>query len=142
MREEDFKTLTASVTTELPAVLCPTLQFFSHYAEPRTLLYGYDCDRNTHHLYSDDNGNVILHVYSTTFGEGPGDEEYHTKELINFTETGIVDLEVLIPNKRLYPQYCDFDACATLKQKGVNLPFTSYVESRKDGPYYGVKGVF
>lgn len=141
MREEDFKDLTSN-KGYIPEVVSPTLQYFSYDATPRTLLYGYDCDRNTHHLYSDEDGNVILHVYSTTFGAGAGDEEYHTKELINFSEAGIVDLEVLLPNKRLYPQYCDFDTCVTLKSKGVDLPFTVYAEQRKDGPYYGVKGVF
>lgn len=132
MREQDFKQLKAIESTKLNATIYPQLDFFSHYSEPRTLFYGYDCDRNTHHVYSDDEGNIHLHVYKDEGARG-----VYTRAHINYTEEGIDDLSVLMPNKRLYPQYCDFDACATLKNKGIDLPFTVYEEPRREGPYYG-----
>ena len=132
MREQDFKQLTALEPTKLNTTIHPRLDFFSHYSEPRTLFYGYDCDRNTHHVYSDNEGNVILHVYKDN-----GDRGVLTKAHINYTEEGIDDLSALMPNKRLYPQYCDFDACWTLKEKGISLPFTVFEEARREGPYYG-----
>ncbi|WP_316207486.1 hypothetical protein [Bradyrhizobium sp. SZCCHNR3118] len=32
----------------------------------------------------------------------------------------------LVPNKRLYPEACDFDFCMKLAALGVHLPFTTY----------------
>lgn len=45
--------------------------------------------------------------------------------------------EYYIPDKRLYPEACDYHFCKLLKDKGVNLPFTSYNERRTKADFYG-----
>jgi len=95
--------------------------------DSKTLLYGYDCDRNTHHVFQDALGFIYLYVYKKLTLGG-------VKDLvkIDVSGDGIASLDDLIPNKRLYPQYCDYDFCAYLKGKGVDLPFTTWADPVKD----------
>ena len=92
---------------------------------PKTLLYGYDCDRNTHHVYQDYNGFIYLFVYKQ-------DRKGALVEVkkVDVSGDGILSLDDLIPNKRLYPQYCDNDFCVFLKEKGVQFPFTVWEEPK------------
>ena len=92
---------------------------------PRTLLYGYTCNRHTWHVYLDPKG--ILHrvVYD------------HNNLLLGHLEGGIED-RALVPDKRLYPEDCDLEACTALLRAGCNLPFTSYTEGKsRTGAYVG-----
>lgn len=83
----------------------------------RTLLWGYDTDRNSHHVYQhEDNIHVVVfglndvlisHVY------GPG-----------------LQPDEVVPNKRLYPEMCDYDFCLQLSEQGVYLPFTNFSHER------------
>lgn len=86
----------------------------------RTLLYGFDCDRNTWHTYIKD-GEIHKVVYG--YEESPKKREVYS----NYE---------YVPNKRLYPECCDFEFCKLLKLKDVILPFTSFQE-RYVKQYYG-----
>lgn len=94
--------------------------------EPKTLLYGYNCDRRTWHVFQDHNGHIFLYVYDQ------GNNGKAIRDLLKHevTEKGIQSLEEIIPNKRLYPQHCDYEFCSYLKEKGVSLPFTNWSEAR------------
>jgi len=88
--------------------------------EDRTLLYGYTCDRDTWHVYI--KNNKIFSVIYT----------YKTKPM----PIPILDNESYIPNKRLYPETCDYEFCKLLKEQGVYLPFTTW-QDRPENVYYG-----
>lgn len=83
----------------------------------RTLLFGYTNNRDTFHVYVD---GLKLHkvIYN------------HQNEII-FYETGEeLKLITIVPDKRLYPEACDFEFCSLLKTKSVSLPFTTFNPSR------------
>lgn len=90
----------------------------------RTLLYGYTCDRNTWHVYLKD-------------------EEIHT--VMYMDKKDIQEIQVTsnngyIPDKRLYPERCDFEFCSFLKNLGYSLPFTSWTDlplEHQNKGYYG-----
>lgn len=48
-----------------------------------------------------------------------------------------------VPDKRLYPERCDYNFCLLLKERGVHLPFTTWTEPIEiylddpRYPYYG-----
>ena len=91
---------------------------------PRTLLYGYTCDRNTWHVYVyGDHINRFVYQFN-------GETILHNAEHFWVPR-------LLIPDKRLYPQYCDFLFCEKLKALGVSLPFTNYTEPTQKGPFFG-----
>lgn len=94
----------------------------------RTLLYGYDVDRRTHHLYQVDG---ILHLVVYTDSQSGGD-------LVRYETGRELPLEGVAPNKRLYPEACDFAFCRRLRQAGAHLPFTTYDPSRADKPFHGL----
>jgi hypothetical protein len=80
----------------------------------RTLLYGYDCDRYTWHVFQQ-HGYLHRAIY---MGSNPRPESIDSDpEMIAAS---------LVPNKRLYPEACDFDFCMRLAALGINLPFTTY----------------
>lgn len=92
----------------------------------RTLLYGYDVDRNTWHVFQRD-GEMFLHVYNPYAG---GTKTYKRG-------SGL-DLTLIVPNKRLYPEMCDFDFCMRLiQQHGIRLPFTNYSGGVEEAQFYG-----
>lgn len=94
----------------------------------RTLLYGYDCERNTWHLYSY-GGKVFLYVYNPMTVEA--------RFLNEFTS-----YEAMVPDKRLYPERCDYEFCRWLiVDKQVRLPFLHWGDERVEkvaaaGPRY------
>ncbi len=92
--------------------------------EDRTLLWGYTCERDSWHVYLE-NGCINLYVYA-----------YPEKEVLLLTK-GSYFPEELIPNKRLYPEACDFEFCQLLLSMGVALPFTTFNEDRKIQQFYG-----
>lgn len=52
-------------------------------------------------------------------------------------EVKIKSNEDYIPDKRLYPETCDFMFCALLKSADVYLPFTAFNKNRPDKKFYG-----
>lgn len=86
----------------------------------RTLLYGYTTQRHTWHVYLDAQGTLHRLVYSESRG---------TLLLLNYSSgetAGCVRNDEYVPDKRLYPESCDHEFCALLKDAGVSLPFTAY----------------
>ena len=92
--------------------------------DDRTLLFGYDADRNTHHVYLQD-GELHICLYN------------NREECIYHRSGDFLPLEGITPNKRLYPEACDLEFCALLQQKGVPLPFTVFDESRQEQQFHG-----
>ncbi|WP_316200986.1 MULTISPECIES: hypothetical protein [unclassified Bradyrhizobium] len=96
--------------------------------EARTLLYGYNKDRESWHVYQKD-GELHLLIYRDDFS--PPVFHGHGSEL---------PAENLVPNKRLYPEACDFEFCLRLRRLGVLMTFTTFggiedPESRR--PFFG-----
>ena len=88
--------------------------------EDRTLLYGYTTERKTWHVYQQ--GGLLHRVIY--IGSNPGFE---------FTEVAEkIDARHLIPNKRLYPEACDFIFCWELNRRDIHLPFTNFGGTKFD----------
>ena len=86
--------------------------------EDRTLLFGYTCERETHHVYIK-NG-IILCV------------RYSRQRAIQIID---VDCnEAYVPDRRLYPARCDFEFCYKLRLADVHLSFTTYDDAEKKRP--------
>jgi hypothetical protein len=90
----------------------------------RTLLYGYTCDRDTFHVYLKDG---LLHRII-----------YSRKNLISHEFGESIDVELLIPNKRTYPETCDFDFCMKLEViSDHGVTFTTYNSEREEKQFHG-----
>jgi len=87
----------------------------------RTLLYGYTCERNTWHVYMKD---AIIHKVIYRYDADP--VEYEVNDNYDF-----------IPDKRLYPETCDYQFCKILHRLGHELPFTNWDDEREVKQYYG-----
>lgn len=95
----------------------------------RTLLYGYDCDRKTCHLYLD-NGKFIFVRYDGVYGD-----VYNVTGLDKIESSDLVEI---VPNKRLYPERCDYEFCALLTKYCCNYTFTNFNENISEQQYYGM----
>jgi len=93
----------------------------------RTLLWGYTTDRRSHHVYIADGK---LHVYVYVYG-GRIEPEYR------YYDSGVLKLSSVVPNKRLYPEACDYEFCLLLKEKNIYLPFTTFNSEREHKQYHG-----
>lgn len=91
---------------------------------PRTLLYGYDCERRTWHVYLDKSGLIVKAVYTSQDSWG-----HHRSN--NWP------IAALLPDKRLYPEYCDLETVRMIRAKGVQPPFTIWKPPTRPGPFYG-----
>lgn len=89
--------------------------------DDRTLLYGFTCDRDTWHVYLK-SGKIFCVKYPYK----------GTPSLVSICKN-----EDFVPNKRLYPERCDFEFCKLLKEKGINLPFTKWQELPETKGFYG-----
>lgn len=94
----------------------------------RTLVYGYDTERFTHHTYIK-NGEIFTVLYKP-------DTPISIKEMKSNDDFS--------PNKRLYPERSDYEFCKLLKKLGVHVSFTTYSEdslewpsSLENKPYFG-----
>jgi len=95
----------------------------------RTLLYGYTCSRETFHVYIK-NFKIHTVVYQNDY----------TSDIVkpkNMREININDNFYYIPDKRLYPEACDFEFSKLLKEKDYSLPFTFFNEEREISDFYG-----
>jgi hypothetical protein len=93
---------------------------------PRTLAYGYTCDRETFHVYLDEKGLINRLVYRSD------------ETVVSHSAQKGFPADELIPNKRLYPEACDFEFCEKLLPLlEYGLPFTSYNEKREAKLYHG-----
>ena len=89
----------------------------------RTLLYGYTCNRETWHVYLKDEV-----IYTVMYGG---------YDNIDISEVYVKTNNDYIPNKRLYPECCDYEFCKLLKEYEVFIPFTTYNKEREYSQYYG-----
>ena len=87
----------------------------------RTLLYGYTCERNTWHVYMQQN-----YIYTVIYGF----KEY--PELLDVSSN-----YEYVPDKRLYPERCDYEFSKLLKEQGIALPFTTWEDNIEKKVYYG-----
>jgi hypothetical protein len=91
----------------------------------RTLLYGYDVERFTWHVFQ---MNGFLHRVV-----------YRMEEPLLANSSGLrLRVDMLVPNKRLYPEGCDFAFCKKLRKLNAYLPFTTFGSMMpKSGPFMG-----
>ena len=100
------------------------------YIYNKTLLYGYTCDRKTFHVYLK-NSDIYVVVYENDYSTGKARPK-------NMRQVIVHDNYDFVPDKRLYPERCDYHFCLLLKEKGIHLPFTSWDDTLKiDTRYYG-----
>jgi hypothetical protein len=88
----------------------------------RTLLWGYTLERDSWHVYLK-GGLIHLHHYSSagTISHRSG----HTMVAAD-----------LRPDKRAYPEACDFGFCMLMCKLGVDIPFTT-IQEREPAQFYG-----
>lgn len=83
---------------------------------PRTLVYGYELDRKTRHIYLSQQGDLVDVIYD------------HNKLLIQ-EKSGELVMAACVPSKRAYPSKCDYEFCAYLAAHGVDLVYTTFEQS-------------
>lgn len=95
----------------------------------RTLLYGYTCARETFHVYLK-NGEIHTVVYGNDYSGT-------SKQPKNIREILVSSNYDYIPDKRLYPEACDYEFCKLLKERNISLLFVAYNENRDVRNFYG-----
>ena len=95
--------------------------------QDRTLLYGYTWSRETFHVYLK---NLEIHTIIYQM-------DYITHKPINMREILVDSNYKYIPDKRLYPETCDYEFSKLLKENGEALPFTCFNEDREVSDFYG-----
>lgn len=76
----------------------------------RTLLYGYTCDRKTFHVYLKDK-EIHTVFYDISYEEKDPNP-------IKMAEVHVMSNRDYIPDKRLYPEACDYQFCKLLLASG------------------------
>lgn len=94
---------------------------------PRTLLWGYDCDRNSWHVYLDTDGKIVRVSYA-----------YPNKLIAYDSEKYFTLNEQYVPNKRLYTEACDLEFTKLLIERGVYMPWTTFNEERETNLWHGL----
>lgn len=84
--------------------------------EDRTLIYGYTLGRSAFHAYKKD-GELHVLVHD---GEG--------RLPVCYVHGLWLNPEAFAPDKRAYPEDCDFEFCRLLQSRGVDVCFTTYRE--------------
>ncbi|HDR9109724.1 hypothetical protein [Paraburkholderia sp. A3RO-2L] len=92
---------------------------------PRTLIWGYTCERNSFHVYIED-GQVHRVIY-----------DCEKNILAQNDESNGLLLSDCVPDKRVYPEACDYEFCRLLKVSGIDVPFTTWSDSREPAQYHG-----
>lgn len=90
----------------------------------RTLLYGYTIERLTFHVYLEA-GRIHKVIYDA-----------NNKHMASIAQESF-PAKGLVPNKRLYPEACDFRTCELLRQRGIHLPFTTFNIEREPSLWHG-----
>lgn len=93
---------------------------------PRTLVYGYDVDRSTRHVYIDEQGLIHAVVY-----------DYD--KLLKSHAFGAVPMEACRPSKRAYPEKTDYEFAKLLAAADTELCFTTFDDSVAVKDFYGLK---
>lgn len=94
----------------------------------RTLIYGYTTDRHTFHLYLK-NEKFFVAIYN------------HDKTFLSKQTTETLNVEDCFPNKRIYPESCDFEFAILLASKNARPTYLAFNPDRfekvKDLQYHG-----
>lgn len=93
--------------------------------DDRTLIWGYDLERNSFHLYIKDKKFFKVR-YS------------YPDVLIDSTQGYTIDAMDCVPSKRIYPEASDLEFCEILMERGISLPFTTFDETRVEIQYHGL----
>ena len=94
------------------------------WAYPRTLLFGYTCNRNTFHVYVKNNLiNILEHDYD--------------KYVVSHQVSDQFAVSALVPNKRVYPERTEKNFAQLLLNRGASFSFTTYTEGVKKAAFYG-----
>lgn len=100
------------------------------YLYDKTLMYGYTCERKTFHVYVKDG-----EIYVVTYNNDYSTDKVRPKNMEQIIVRSNYDY---VPDKRLYPERCEYHFCRMLKEKGVNLPFTTWNDNIDENcKYYG-----
>lgn len=91
----------------------------------RTLLWGYTCERDSWHVYIEDG-----EIHTVMYGYNDMLKHYHSCCATDNPSDWI-------PDKRLYPEACDYEFCKLLKEYGYSLPFTTWNDDRAAQQYHG-----
>lgn len=92
--------------------------------QDRTLLWGYTCERESWHVYIQ---NGEIHRYITQYPD----------KFVAHTCQENWEPQYLAPDKRLYPEACDYEFCKLLRENGAELSFTNFNPERKPAQYHG-----
>ena len=98
----------------------------------RTLIYGYTCERRTFHVYLKD-----LKIYVVVYDNDYATGKPAPKNMRQITVTSNRDF---VPDKRVYPERSDFYFCKLLRERGVEIPFTTWSDiepAPNENGYYG-----
>lgn len=95
----------------------------------RTLIYGYTCKKETFHVYIKDK-QIHAVVYNTDYLNDPPRPK-------NMREIIIKSNRDYIPDRRLYPERCDYRFCEMLKRKDISLLFTGWTVGVGLKDFYG-----
>lgn len=96
--------------------------------ENRTLLYGYTVDRETFHVYLRDG--EIYTVIERKIHDTPNKPSEFRREL---EQIQVGQNENYVPNKRIYPEYSDFEFCHLLMRGGIErLSFLGFNQESSD----------
>lgn len=127
MKKEEFVRLKELRDREKPIISGDDLL----HKRDRTLLYGYTCDRRTFHVYIKD---IKIHVITYHVNYQDGIDSPKTEKI---KEIEVTDNQDFIPDKRLYPETCDYEFCKRLQNMGYELPFTTWNDDRPESQFYG-----
>lgn len=115
MRKEWFEKLN-KFDKENKEIICAS--DLRPYLYDKTLLYGYTCERKTFHAYVK-NENIYVVVYENDYSTGKARPKNMMQIIVNSNHD-------YVPDKRLYPERCDYHFCLMLKERGIHLPFTTW----------------
>ena len=85
----------------------------------RTLMYGYTCERNTFHLYIK-NETFFCVVYD------------HDKNFLSKFSTTAISVNDCFPNKRVYPESCDYEFSMLLASKNARPAYLAFNPEREE----------
>lgn len=125
MTEVEYKDIIKYVHPTEQAI---TVENLGEHQENRTLLYGYTCDNKSFHVYLKD-GEIHTVVYDL--------EDFPEENICKPKDMREIAVNVdndYIPDKRLYPEACDYLFCTLLLERGICLPLTSF-DKDNDGKF-------
>ena len=94
------------------------VEALSPYLQDRTLLYGYTYAGDCFHVYLKDRK-----IHAVVYWTDCPDQKICPADM---REIEITRNQEYIPNRCLYPEYCDYEFCKLLVARGIKLPFVRY----------------